>query len=155
MYKSRADMVRDWLEMYRREEGELDELINRIRELRSSVTGAKAQELSFTPKAHNVGDMMTEYMIRLEALEGDMERRLAAHERDREAIVNLISKLKRDEDRDVIKYKYLYGMEWREIKPKLYEKEEGYKEKPETFERRMYRAHIRALEWMGRLWDKR
>ena len=153
MYTSQGDAVKEWLEGYRREESELADLIDRVRELRSGAEGVRAQELSFMPKAHNGADLLTEYVIRLEMLEGNLEKRMRAHERDRAALVDLVNKIRRTEERNVIKCRYLYGMEWGEIRPKIYSREKGYLKNQDTYERRMFRAHNRAIEWMGRFWD--
>ena len=153
MYSSQGEAVAEWLEAYRKEEEELDELIYRIRELRGSATSIKAQEITNMPKSPNVGDPLSEYVVRLEALEGAMERRLYAHERDREALVGLIRKIRKPEEKDVVSCRYLYGMGWGDIKYKLYGGAPGFAKKPESYERRMYRAHNRAIEWMGRFWD--
>lgn len=153
--KSQAEAVKEWLLGYRKEEEELDDLIERIRELRGRATSIKAQEITDMPKGPGPDDPMCDYVIRLEALEGSMERRLREHERDRKAIVSLVRKIRRDEEKEVICCKYLYGMDWSDIRERLYKSQEGYYKKPETYERRMYRAHERALEWMGRHWEKK
>ena len=151
--KTQADIVKEWLVGYRKEEDELDEILERIRELRSRATRIRAQEITDMPKGPGPDDPMCDYVIRLEALEGNMERRLRMHERDRAALVDLVRKMRKKEDREVIACKYLYGMEWTEIRKRLYQREQGYLKKPESYDRRMYRAHNRALEWMGRNWD--
>ena len=149
---NRAELVKEWLEAYKKEDAELDELLERIRELRSSI-GPKAQELTFELKSHNSnGDLMGDYVIRLEAMEGDASKRLADHRRNRDAILDLIGRYKRREEQDVIKMRYLYRMEWGEILKRIYGKLEDYKLNQDKYSRRMYRAHNRMLDWMGKHW---
>ena len=151
--KSQAEAVKEWLLGYRKEEEELDDLIEKIRELRGRVTSIKAQEITDMPKGPAPDDPMCDYVIRLEALEGNMARRLREHELNREALVGIVRNIRGDEERKVICYKYLYGMDWADIRKKMY-KEAGMV-KAESCDRRMYRAHERGLEWMGRHWEKK
>lgn len=153
MYSSQGDAVREWLEGYRREESELDELIDRVRELRGSATSIRAQEITDMPKGKGSDDPLCDYVIQLERLEGNMERRLELHERDREALVDLTRKIKRKEDKEVIKCRYLFGMEWAEIRFRIYGRQKEYAVHQERYDRRMYRAHNRAIEWMGKNWS--
>lgn len=152
---SRAGSVREWLEAYRKEDEDLDDLLDRIRELRSS-TGPKAQELTLELKSHSSnGDLMGDYVIRLENLEGAASRRLAEHQRNREAILSLIGKYKRLEEQEVIKARYLYRMEWPDVQRRIYGGLEDYRLNQDKYNRRMYRAHNRMLEWMGKNWEKK
>ena len=146
MYKSHADAVKEWLQAYRKTEEEIDERLDAIRELRARMTGIKAQEITDMPKAPRVGDPMEEYVIRLEQMEGNLRERIREHERDRCALLRLIRTLKKTDEREIIRDRYIYGMEWSKIQVRVYHSVK------EAERRRMYRAHDSALEWMGKYW---
>ena len=61
--------------------------------------------------------------------------------------------LKTEEERKIIKNRYLFGFEWMEILPMVYSKREDYPTKTEKYRRKMFRAHESALEKMGRMWS--
>ena len=70
MYKSQAEAVKDWLLAYRAEEAEIAKLKEERAMLKARMTSISAQELSDMPRPpSNPKDRMSEYMIRLEALE--------------------------------------------------------------------------------------
>ena len=146
MYTTQAEAVREWLAAYRKAEEEIDERLDMIRELRGRITGIKAQEITDMPKAPRVSDPLEEYIIRLEEMEGKLDERIREHERDRNAIMRLLHGMKEKEGRDIIRYRYLYGMEWSKIQMMVYHSEQ------EAERRKMYRTHESALEWMGRFW---
>ena len=147
MYTSQADAVRDWLEAYRKTEEEIDERLDAIRELRSRITGIRAQEITDMPKAPSKEtNPMEEYVIRLEQMEGNLGELMKDHDRDRMALIRLVGSMKEPEMRDVIRGRYLYGMEWSKIQIRVFHSTQ------EAERRKMYRVHERALEWMGQYW---
>lgn len=153
MYKTRADAVKEWLEAYRKEEEELDGIIERIRELRAGMMGVQAQVLSFLPKGPGSDDPMTDYVIRLESMEGDMRRRLDAHERDRMALKGLVDLVLRGDDWFVITHRYLFSEKWADIRYALYGQEPEYSKNLDKYDMRVFRAHKEALEVMARNWE--
>lgn len=149
MYTSQADAVRDWLEAYRKTEEEIDERLDAIRELRSRITGIKAQEITDMPKAPSKDtNPMEEYVIRLEQMEGNLGVVMKAHDVDRMALIRLVGMMQEPEMRDVIRERYLYGMEWPKIQIRVFHSTQ------EAERRKMYRVHERALEWMGKRWTE-
>lgn len=146
MYTSQADAVKEWLQAYKKAEEEIDERLEQIRELRARITGIKAQEITDMPKAPRVGDPMEEYVIRLEELEGNLEREMRDHERDRMALMKLIHNIRPKDQREIIKCRYLFGMKWPKIQVRV------YRSGKEAERRKMFRAHESALEWMGKYW---
>ena len=154
MYKSQADAVRDWLNAYRNCEQSIDEQLERIRELRARIMSIGAQEITDMPKAPtNLNDSLAEYVIRLEELEGRLTTEQAAHERDRQAIIDLLAKLKYEDERRVIRCRYLFGLEWQDVLNYVYGNREDYAEKNASYRRRVYRVHEKAIEDMGRHWS--
>ena len=105
------------------------------------------------PKAPSrAGDELAEYVIRLEALDARLSERMLMHERDRRAILDLIQRLKFRDEREIIKQRYLFALEWPEVMTAVYKYEEDFKAKPEAYRRKMFRAHEKALGEMGKLW---
>ena len=153
MYKSYAEAVREWLTAYRRDEDGIDERIEQIRALRERVMSVGAQVITDMPRAPSVsGDSMTEYIIRLEALEAGLSREEKQHEMDRRIIVDLSSRLRKRDERQIIRERYLNGRDWSDVLMEVYRYEEGFSAMREAYRRRMYRAHESALEQLGKMW---
>lgn len=156
MYRKQSEMVKDWLMAYRNEEIIIGEQLERLRELRARIMSVGAQEITDMPRAPvKIRDALAEYMIRAEELEDKMNFRLLKHEADRAAILRLLDRLKSNDERKIIKHRYLYGEEWNEILPELYRKADGFAERQESYRRKMYRAHESALEGMARFWNEK
>lgn len=154
MYKTQAEAVKDWLQAYRNEEKRIDEDLERLRELRARIMSIGAQEISDMPRAPaKIKDSLAEYIIRAEDLERRLSQRSIMHERDRAAILDLISSLSRADEKQIIEKRYLFGQEWTMVMYNVYHTCEDFPTKQEAYRRKMYRAHERALEEMGRLWD--
>lgn len=153
MYKTQAEAVKDWLQAYRNEEKQIDEDLERLRELRARIMSIGAQEISDMPRAPtSIKDSLAEYIIRAEDLECRLSQRMLLHERDRLAILDLIGMLSRLDERQIVEQRYLYGQEWTMVMYNVYHNCDGFSAKQEAYRRKMYRAHERALEEMGRLW---
>ena len=154
MYKSQADIVKDWLCAYRAEEQKINGLIEEIRELRSRIMSIGAQEITDMPRAPFVaGDELAEYVIKLEALESRLDRDAKVHEKDRSIIMDLAVKLKRRDEREIIKQRYIFACEWSEVLSRVYRYGKDFAVKQEAYRRKMYRAHESALEELGRMWS--
>lgn len=156
MYKSQADMVKDWLTAYRNEEQEIDGQLEKMRELRARIMSIGAQEITDMPRAPvKIRDVLAEYVIRMEEIEERMNERLRKHEADRAAILRLLDGLKSYDERQIIKQRYLFGREWVDVMKEVYKKSKDFDKKQEAYRRRMYRAHDSALISMARLWDEK
>jgi hypothetical protein len=156
MYRKQSDMVKDWLTAYRNEEAIIGEQLERIRELKARIMSVGAQEITDMPRAPaKIRDTLAEYMIRMEELEEKMGFRLLKHEADRAAILRLLDRLQSNDERKIIKCRYLYGQEWNDILLEVYRKAEGFSEKQESYRRKMYRAHESALEDMAKHWSEK
>ena len=154
MHKSQREMIKDWLEAYRNDEAEIDESLEKLRMLRAHMMSVGAQELSDMPRPPSIsGDRMTEYVIRVEALEAKIDQKFLEHDRDRMAIADLLKKIE-PEERYVIWNRYLFGMEWRDVLNRVYQKQTDFEDKIETYRRRMYRAHEKALDDMAKFWQR-
>ena len=154
MYKTQADAVKDFLCAYRAEEEHIDNELNEIRELKSRIMSIGAQEITDMPRAPlTIKDELAEYVIRLETLESRLSESMRKHERDRHAILELVGKLKRADEREIMKSRYLFAMEWSDVLNRVYHEEEDFGAKQEAYRRKMYRAHEDALNEFGRLWS--
>lgn len=156
MYKSQSEMVKDWLMAYRNEEKEIDSQLEKIRELRARIMSIGAQEITDMPRAPvKIRDVLAEYVIRMEELEERMGERVRKHEEDRKAILRLLDRLQKYDERQIIKQRYLFGREWADVLKEVYKKANNFDSKQDSYRRKMYRAHDSALCMMARMWDEK
>lgn len=153
MYKTQADEVRDWLRAYVRCEAEIDDLLEKLRTLRASVTSISAQEITDMPKAASAAkDTLAEYMVRVEELERRINEKIAAHQLGKKAIEGVLEKMESPKQRRIIKFRYLDGLEWSDVIYQCYHDKKDYTEKIKAYSKRVYRDHDRALLEMARRW---
>jgi hypothetical protein len=155
MYKSQADAVKEWLQAYVANEKRIDKQLDELRTLKARMMSVGAQQLSDMPRPPSSGkDRMADYVIRVEKLEASIQGSIDIQEDCKKAIEKMIMDLEKPEERLIIRYRYLYGMEWSEVMDFIYKKEEQYLNKIESYRRRMYRVHEDALNKMAKGWGK-
>ena len=155
MYKSQADAVKDWLIAYQNSEKHLDNQIERLRSLQARMMSVGAQQLSDMPRPPSAPkDRMSEYVVQVEALELSIERETKQQEACKQTILDLTSRLEKEEACKLIRYRYLYGYEWSDVMYELYRDQKDIVDKQNTYKRRMYRLHDTTLKELAKLWTK-
>jgi len=156
MYHSQADQVKDFLKAYVQNEAEIDELFERLRYIKAHATSIAAQEITDMPKGPlNTKDPMVEYMIRVDELERKIQERVRAHLSSRDALEAVISRMESPKQQKIIRYRYIYGMEWSDVVYECYHEKKDYSEKYRAYQKRVYRDHDRALAEMARKWSSK
>lgn len=155
MYKSQAEEMRDWLKAYVNDENEIDELLEKLRMTRARATSIGAQEISDMPKAPtNTSNSLEEYIIRVEQLENLIRDRMKFHRLTKNAIERVIEELSENQ-RSIIRYRYIEGLEWRDVVSKCYQDEKDLPMKRDAYTKRVYREHERALQEMSIKWTEK
>lgn len=156
MYKTQADEMRDWLKAYAQNEVMIDDTLEKIRELRGHMMSISAQEITDMPRApSSPKDKMSEYMVRLDALERSLKEATKIHDEARRALEDAVERLDSPKMQKIIRYRYLYGMEWSDVVSKMYMDREDWSVKINSYTRRVYRDHDRALEHLAKSWTKK
>ena len=156
MYKSQADEMRDWLKAYVQNEAEIDHILEKMRELRGHMMSIGAQEITDMPRApSSPKDKMSEYMVRLDMLERSAKEAIEIHNESRKALEDAVNRLESHKMQMIIRYRYLYGLEWSEVVARMYRERDDWPAKINSYTRRVYRDHDRALEHLARGWTKK
>jgi hypothetical protein len=156
MYKTQADEIKDWLRAYVNNEKEIDELLEKIRELRGRATSIGAQEITDMPKAPiNITDSMAEYMVRLDSMERQVQDMIRAHKSSKKALEEVLDKMESLKQKKIIRCRYIYGMEWSDVIYQCYHEKPDYQMKLRAYSKRVYRDHDRALLEMARKWTEK
>jgi len=153
MYINQAEAVKEWLQAYQKKEQYYNGQLEKLRMLQARMRSVPAQELSDMPRPPStVKDRMAEYAIRIESLEKTIEKEGLELEQCRDCILELTGRLRKVNACKLIRSRYLYSKEWPEIMKDLYGAEEDFREKENTYRRKMYRLHQSALKEMSRAW---
>ena len=153
MYRSQADAVKDWLLAYRNNIAKIDDKLEEIRTLKARMTSIGAQEITDMPKGQGASkDRMTEYLIRLETMEAEVNYEIAQQDICKETIIHISESLKRKEAREIIRHRYLFGREWSDVLQTVYGKNPDYSSKLNTYKRKMFRTHDSALKEISKHW---
>lgn len=156
MYKSQADEMRDWLKAYVQNEAEIDNTLEKIRELRGHMMSIGAQEITDMPRApSSPKDKMSEYVARLDTLERSLKEAIRIHDEARKALEDAVNKLDSPKMQKIIRFRYLFGMEWSDVVNTMYHEKEDWPVKMNNYKRRVYRDHDRALEHLAKSWTKK
>ena len=153
MYKSHADQIKDWLKAYVQNEAEIDELLEKLRYIKSHATSIGAQEITDMPRAPmNARDPMVEYVIRVDELERKLREKIRAHIQSKAALEAVIERMESPKQQKIIRYRYIYGMGWSEVIYECYHEKKDYQQKMRAYQKRVYRDHEKALDEMARKW---
>lgn len=156
MYKTQADEVRDWLRAYLKDEEEIDELFEKLHTIRATATSVGAQKITDMPRVPSSDkDTLIEYVIRTDELERQIEERIRTHQLSKQAIENVVELMESPKQQKIIRYRYIEGMEWREVIYNCYRDKKDFAVKIKAYSKRVYRDHEKALLEMARKWGKK
>lgn len=145
------EATKEWLNRYTDNERQLDNLIERIKALRSRLTSPRSATLSGMPHGGGYGaDSIGRSLATVEALEEEAQGLLAqSRELYREintTIDKSITGPGRPYRRTVLKCRYLDLFSWHETLEIMFARNADFMDRYDTYERRMHKYHRAALE---------
>lgn len=141
------EAVKKWLKDYRENELDIENQIERLERLKAKIYGAGSSQLSDMPKSRSVaGDRLTIMLAQKEELIEDIKDRMAERDEQKEKIESVCKKLRKADQRAVIRMRYLDGEKWMEITKMLFRSREDFEDKEEAYLRTVGNIHGRALK---------
>ena len=113
---------------------EIDEIEQRIKEVRASYMAPRAIQYNDMPKAHNSNHDLSDYVAKMDELTDYM---ISKYTRLRGIEVDIylrVDRMENQQERECLRFRYIDGMTWTEIADAL-----------DTTERNVYFIHGRAL----------
>lgn len=148
-----AQEVRRWLDGYVQDEQYIDAQYDRIRELEVEMEGLKAVNVSDMPKAPSIEkNKMEKMLIKKEKIQKQIEALEDKHRIDEEYLKNILKNISNARMRNVIERRYMDGAGWDQVLISVYGREKDFIYRTKNYERRMYRAHARAIDIMSMFW---
>lgn len=143
--------VKDWLTEYAATEREIDDEIERLEEMAASIESIGAQAIADMPRApsrpqHRIDDMIG----RKDELDQKIRGMIAAQSEKRGRIEEVLSHLRKPEEKTVIRAHYIDGHRWPKVRDVLFGRKGDYEDKLDSYLRRVHRVHESALINMAR-----
>lgn len=141
-----TEPVKQFLEDYREAERELDGQYERIASLEAKMDGLGAQIITDMPRAtSHSNDRLETLLDAKEELKQEIDRLQRLQNRRKVIIEEALRKMKKADERTVIRMRYLDGSSWNEINEMLFGARIDFEERRETFLRRIHRYREYAL----------
>ena len=152
MLSAGAESVKSFLEAYRDENERIIDQRERIERLTNRYESVGVANLSAMPRGSGGGDRLTGYLISKESLVNRLRDDVKRHIEVKRAIEDAVGKLPDEQDREVILARYIDGSTWSDVLHRVYGRREDFAERMESYQRQMYRVHVRALEKLAKIW---
>jgi len=125
---------------------EIENQSERLERLETKLVGVGAQALTDMPKSPSQSnDRISDLMQQKFDLEEDIRATLEHRWRERMFFEKIIRRLKRSDERAVIRSRYLDGASWGDVVDLLYGDEEDLLEREDMYRKRVFKLHGRAL----------
>ena len=142
--------VKQRLTDYREREKYLDMEIERLDRMEDKLTSAGSPTISDMPKAPSaVQDRMAALIAVKVDLENEISEEIKFQQKERQYIEGVVKKLRKAEEKVVIKLRYIDGQSWNDIVDILFAGKEDFIDKEDSYLRRVHKAHGMALENMA------
>ena len=128
---------------------DIEEQTERVEVLRDKMTSVSAPILTGMPKNPSPDpDHMTMAIYKITAIEEDIKQKQRKLLQEMDWIESVISYLKTGKERCIIRYKYIDMESWNDTFFHVYGGEEDFTEREDTYNRKMYATHKKALQKM-------
>ena len=125
---------------------EIENQSERLERLETKLVGVGAHALTDMPKSPSPSnDRISDLMQQKFDLEEDIRATLEHRRRERMFFEKIIRRLKRSDERAVIRSRYLDGASWGDVVDLLYGDEEDLLEREDMYRKRVFKLHGRAL----------
>ena len=125
---------------------EIENQSERLERLETKLVGVGARALTDMPKSPSPSnDRISDLMQQKFDLEEDIRATLEHRRRERMFFEKIIRRLKRSDERAVIRSRYLDGASWGDVVDLLYGDEEDLLEREDMYRKRVFKLHGRAL----------
>ena len=138
--------VKDRLNAYRDGEREIENQTEVLERLKTKLEGVGAQQITDMPRSPSPSnDRTSDLLSQKIEIEEEIAADLEAQRRERKFITGILRKLKSADERAVIRFRYLIGLNWYDVTDALFGAKGDYLGKEESYLRRTTMLHGKAL----------
>jgi len=146
-----VEAVKQRLYEYRERARDIETQSERLERLVSKMEGAGAQIITDMPRApSSTGDRISALVEQKMELEAAIQEDIDRQKAERAYFEGLIKRLRRSDERSVIRIRYLDCASWNDVVDVLFGGESDYLEKEDVYMQRVHRLHGRALVSMAK-----
>lgn len=145
MAEKKTDAIKRRLQDYAERRRNFENENERYIRLYQAAHSPKSPSFNAIPMGSPDKDRMSNQVAELVEMEKEIQSELDAIVEEKNQLQRLIKKLKKADERAVIRMKYLDGMDWVDIAAALYRKQKDYKVAEQTYLDKAYKLHGAAL----------
>ncbi|MBD5469224.1 MAG: DUF1492 domain-containing protein [Lachnospiraceae bacterium] len=145
MAEKKTDAIKRRLQDYTERRRDFENENERYIRLYQAAHSPKTPRFDAIRKGSPDKDLMGNQVAELIEMEKDLKSEQEAIIEERKQLQRLIKKLKKADERAVIRMKYLDGMDWVDIAAALYRKQKDYKVAEQAYLDKAYKLHGAAL----------
>lgn len=148
-----TDEVKKKLEHYATYQRRIDNLIERLEYLESTMGSASTPNLSGLPSGGGDGSSKTErQVLKKLGLQQAIQNMIADEAEERKELEGMIELMPKPDEQIVIEMRYLDGAKWQQVSDALYSMETDYEERGSTYLKRTFKLHGSALQTLARIY---
>lgn len=141
-----VEAVKNRLVEYRERERDIDNQIERLERLEMKMVSIGSPVISDLPKAASPShDKIGSMVAQKEELEICIREDIQKQEAERSEIEGILKKLKRSDERAVIRMRYFDGATWNDVVDMMFGGKDDFLGKEDTYLRRVHKVHGSAL----------
>ena len=146
------EKVRRRLEEYRYDERELENQKERFERLESKMKSIGAQVITDMPRAPSqTFDKMSDYVAKKDELLQDIAEIENRHRSDRHAIEHILKRVRKPDERAVVRGRFIDDMSWDEVANMLFGERDDYLDKLDSYQRKSFLLLSCAVERMAEI----
>lgn len=145
MAEKKTDAIKRRLQDYAERRRDFENENERYIRLYQAAHSPKSPSFDAMPMGSPAKDRMSSQVAELVEMEKELQSELDAIIEEKNKLQRLIKKLKKADERAVIRMKYLDGMDWVDIAAALYRKQKDYKVAAQIYLDKAYKLHGAAL----------
>ena len=147
-----VEAIKDRLNDYRSEDREIENQTERLERLLNKMHEVGAQDLTGMPRSPSPDqDRMSDLISKKDELESEVAELRAEHKKERKRIEKIVRKLKRPDERAVIRFRFIDDHEWDEVTDMLFGGRSDFLDREETYQRRTFTLHHDAIYHMAKI----
>ena len=140
-------MTQDRLQRYANLLQEIDNQIERLEIMEEKLGSPASSNLTGMPKSgSSCFDRMAMAIAKKDELEQRIKRLIQKERQEAKEIEETVELLEDMNEKDVILMRYVDGLQWTEICDALFRKEKDYNKRIDTFMRKTFKIHTKALK---------
>lgn len=144
--KEKLWMMKERLFKYRDLNREIDNEIERLEALERRASSPSSPSMSSMPKSPSpIKDRMADTISMIVDLQNELKVLIEQRDAERCNIEALVKKLKKADERAVIRMRYINLEEWEDIQMMLFGFHEDYLNRYDNYKQRMFRLHNSAI----------